>query len=72
MSRRVFNHLYTLRWDAPDGPHTVTGTSRDIHHHAPRISRLGDDGSVWDIAVHNSHGTDVTGRFFNHLDQQTA
>lgn len=72
MSRRAFNHLYTLRWDDETGPHAVTGTSRDIHQQAPRINARGDDGTVWDIAVHDSRGREVTARFFDHLDQQTA
>lgn len=69
MNRRDYNPLYTLRWDDAAGEHTVTGTSRDIHLNAASINRKGDAGEAWDIAVHDRWGVDITGRFFNHLDQ---
>ena len=67
MSRRDWNPLYTLRWDDTAGEHTVTGTSRDIHLNAAAVHRHGEDGHVWNIAVLDEHGADVTARFFNHL-----
>ncbi|NUP39497.1 MAG: hypothetical protein HOY76_21420 [Streptomyces sp.] len=68
MSRNVWNPLYTLRWDTPDGERTLTGTSRYIHSVAPAVNRSGDTGTAWDIAVIDEDGTDVTGRFFARLD----
>ncbi|MEV7975418.1 hypothetical protein [Streptomyces sp. NPDC086519] len=68
MTRRDWNPLYILRWDAADGPHQTDGTSRDIHAAAPRINQLGDRGDVWNITVIDETGTDVTGRFFHHLE----
>ncbi|GKQ35178.1 hypothetical protein [Streptomyces sp. A012304] len=71
MARRT-DPVYTLRWDTEDRERTITGSSRRIHAHTAFVHRLGLAGMAWDIAVHDESGTDVTARFFNHLDQQTA
>lgn len=72
MSPRDWNPIYTLRWDDTAGEHTVTGTSRDIHLRAGIVHQDGEAGTVWDIAVLDSDQADVTGRFFDHLDNATA
>ncbi|MGW7786032.1 hypothetical protein [Streptomyces tricolor] len=72
MNRRDWNPLYLLRWDDHAGEHTLTGTSRDIHLEAPALHIRGESEEVWDIAVLDDEGTDVTGRFFDHLDNPAA
>lgn len=68
MTRRDWNPQYTLRWNDESGEHTVTGTSRDIHHTASAIHQHGDNRQVREVAVTDETGADVTGRFFNYLD----
>ncbi|UPZ27659.1 hypothetical protein MUK60_07405 [Streptomyces sp. LRE541] len=72
MNRRDWNELYALRWDEADGEHTLTGTSRDTHLNAETVHRNGITGRVWNIAVLDERGHDVTGRFFDHLDQAAS
>lgn len=72
MTRRDWNPLYTLRWEDAAGEHTRTGTSRDIHLEAPALHARGEAGTVWNIAVLDDAGEDVTGRFFDHLDKTAA
>ncbi|MFD4596740.1 hypothetical protein ACFWPQ_01780 [Streptomyces sp. NPDC058464] len=63
----TWNRQYTLRWTTAAGDQQITGSSRAIHKAAPRINQAGDQETAWDIAVYDGD-TDVTGRFFNHLD----
>lgn len=72
MDRHDWNPTYLLRWDDQAGTHIRTGTSRDIHAEAPALHERGDAGLVWNIAVLDDAGEDVTGRFFDHLDNTVA
>jgi hypothetical protein len=72
MPGHVWKPTYTLRWDTEDRERIVVGTSRVIHQHARMVHLMGDAGTAWNIAVLDETGVDVTGRFFDHLDQTTA
>ncbi|MFD4547246.1 hypothetical protein [Streptomyces sp. NPDC058466] len=72
MDRRSWNHVFTIRWDDLAGEHHVSGTSRDIHQLAPVVHRRGEAEEVWNVAVLNETGSDVTARFFAYLDNAAS
>lgn len=65
MDRRLFNPLYTLRYDTAAGEVVMPGLlgSEIRLFEGPRANRLGEDGAAWDIAVLDEDAVDVTGRF---------
>ena len=53
--------LYTLRYETAQGPRVRRLSAADITRTVgPVISRMGDRGAAWSIAVLDADGTDVT------------
>lgn len=65
MDRRLFNPLYTLRYDTAAGEVVMPGLLRSEIHlfEGPKANRLGEDGAAWDIAVLDEDAVNVTGGF---------
>jgi hypothetical protein len=65
MDSRMFNALFTLRYDTAAGEVVKPDLlAREVHMvEGPKANALGDVEQAWDIAVLDESGTDVTGRF---------
>ncbi|MGW4889618.1 hypothetical protein [Streptomyces murinus] len=55
-----FVKVFTLTYTSEIGPQTRTLTARGIETVGRIINRLADRGEVWDIAVTDKDGRDVT------------